>query len=370
MPKRKERMAGYIRESDPALANSTTIESQAKAVREYAKKEGYITVCFYIFDLLKQHIGLREVANTLNDIGIPPPRKPRKGVPHWTAPAIHRIATNPIYTGEVWANRFQRVGNRITMRPKADWIQLPVNTAPALIDKETFDQIQKQLKSNKEEALRNNKHREELGLLRSGHIFCGVCGQRMHVEYPSQAAAKKGSSPLYRCHRKIKGTQGIAQNHSTQIHMPYIDGIAYQKIVEVITNPTWVRGRVEELRAENKPVIVTSDVEHTIETIRQKMQNLYTLAENAPDDEELARLTHRMQELGKQKREAEGLLYELEEDEEERAEMEDEIVKFERWAEKVRPYLADSGYTPTYEELRLAVRILGVKVIVFPTKGE
>src|SRR5438876_1030472 len=42
MPKRRERMAIYIRESDPRLANSTTIESQANLVREYGEKEGYI----------------------------------------------------------------------------------------------------------------------------------------------------------------------------------------------------------------------------------------------------------------------------------------------------------------------------------------
>src|SRR5205807_5303436 len=42
MPKRKERMALYIRESDPRLAISTTIESQAKLVREYGEKEGYL----------------------------------------------------------------------------------------------------------------------------------------------------------------------------------------------------------------------------------------------------------------------------------------------------------------------------------------
>src|SRR5713226_6617122 len=42
MPKRKERMAGYIRESDPSLADSTTIESQAKAVRAYGEKEHYM----------------------------------------------------------------------------------------------------------------------------------------------------------------------------------------------------------------------------------------------------------------------------------------------------------------------------------------
>jgi DNA invertase Pin-like site-specific DNA recombinase len=42
MPKRKERMAGYIRESDPNLASSITIESAAKAVRDYGQKQGYI----------------------------------------------------------------------------------------------------------------------------------------------------------------------------------------------------------------------------------------------------------------------------------------------------------------------------------------
>src|SRR6266702_6393830 len=41
MPKRKDRMAGYIRESDPSLADSETIRSQAAAVRAYGEKEGY-----------------------------------------------------------------------------------------------------------------------------------------------------------------------------------------------------------------------------------------------------------------------------------------------------------------------------------------
>src|SRR6266496_4599451 len=41
MPKRII-MAGYIRESDVNLADSTTIESAAKAVREYGERMGYI----------------------------------------------------------------------------------------------------------------------------------------------------------------------------------------------------------------------------------------------------------------------------------------------------------------------------------------
>lgn len=42
MAKKKEVCAGYIRESDLSLASSTTMDSQAKAVRQHAEKQGYI----------------------------------------------------------------------------------------------------------------------------------------------------------------------------------------------------------------------------------------------------------------------------------------------------------------------------------------
>ena len=53
-------------------------------------------------------------------------------------------------------------------------------------------------------------------------------------------------------------------------------------------------------------------------------------------------------------------------------ELEVELVKFETWAEQVRPFLTDPEYLKTalYDELRLAIRILGIRVTVFPTQGE
>ena len=42
MPKKKERMAIYVRESDISLADSTTIESQAKACREYLSPRHFL----------------------------------------------------------------------------------------------------------------------------------------------------------------------------------------------------------------------------------------------------------------------------------------------------------------------------------------
>jgi hypothetical protein len=255
-------------------------------------------------------------------------------------------------------------------RAEEEWVLLPEGTAPALIDKETFARIQEQFTINREDALRNNNHKEELGLLRAGYISCGVCGRRMQVAYPGTAARENGCTPCYLCRQKSKGALGSVYNHRTQIHVPTVDQAAYEKIMTIVNNPSWVRAKIAELRAKPKPPISKEDVEATIEKITKSLQNLYTLAEDAPDDEELARIRLRMQELGKQKREAEGKLFDLADKEEEQAALEAEIVKFEKWADDVREDFNDPNYTPTYNDLRLAVRILGIKAIVYPTIGD
>jgi len=76
--------------------------------------------------------------------------------------------------------------------------------------------------------------------------------------------------------------------------------------------------------------------------------------------------------LEDRKREAESLLYDASDDEEEREELEKELQKFEKWVTDVKPHLTDPEYmaSASYEELRLAIRILGLRVTVFPTIGE
>lgn len=98
----------------------------------------------------------------LNDLGIPPPRKPKKGVGCWIASAVRPIAENPINIGEVWANQYKRVGKRLVKRPEEEWILLPDGTAPALIDRQTHEKIMGNMMNNKQDSLRNNHHPEEL----------------------------------------------------------------------------------------------------------------------------------------------------------------------------------------------------------------
>jgi predicted nucleic acid-binding Zn-ribbon protein len=144
-----------------------------------------------------------------------------------------------------------------------------------------------------------------------------------------------------------------------------------EKIIAALSEPTVVRKKVAAIRTATKPIVNPTEIEETVADIKQKMKNIYRLAEGATDDETIAHLTERMNELEIQKRETEKLLFVLEDDQEERAEIEKELAKFEEWAAKVQPFLTDREYMSKamYAELRLAIKILGIRVTVFPLHG-
>lgn len=323
-------------------------------------------ICLEIFKMLAEYASLRSIAQRLNDLGIPPPRKAIKSEPHWTPSGIYRMVGNPIYYGEVWGNRFKKVGRVTTPRPKEEWVRLP--DAPAMISKKEWERVQKQFAINREDSARNNKHKdEEVGLLRAGYIFCGICGRRMQVCYPGPAALKNHSSPYYRCRQKAGSNHAI--NHSVQIHLPEIDKLAWQKVVGILINRQKVRSHVEKLKQENKSIIDFDVVEKTIESIETEMKNIFELARHTTTASTMEQLGSLLHELEKQKVAAEILLENLGEDEEERANVEKEIVRFEQWLERVRPDLLNLDYNPTYQEKRRAIHMIGIRVTIYPTNG-
>ena len=105
--------------------------------------------------------------------------------------------------------------------------------------------------------------------------------------------------------------------------------------------------------------------------LQVEMDNLFDLARYATNDKNRERLGMMMQDLERQQREAEGAQFDLADIEEEQAKIEAEIVRFETWVAKVRPNLTNPQYmeTASYEELRLAVRVLGIVVTVSPLQG-
>ena len=343
-----------------------------------------IKVRKFILDCLTEGETLHSISKKLNDLGVPPAGKAKKGEGCWYPLTVRRIAEQPINRGDVYANQYKKVptgkttpdGRRtykMVKRPEEEWILLPPGTAPALISRERHEAIMKQLAYNKQESLRNNHHPAELGLLRGGYIFCGICDKRMTVRYKDNNGKEKGKlPPYYRCYHKEGGAGELIHNHRTQIHMRLIDEVVKEKIIAVLKQPEEVRKKVAAIRQANKPKTTPQEIEETIAAIKQSMQNLYKLAERATDDETIADLAEKMNEREQQKREAEKMLHVLADDAEERAKVEKEVQKFEAWAASVQPFLTDKAYMvqASYAELRLAIRILGIRVIVYPTIGD
>jgi DNA invertase Pin-like site-specific DNA recombinase len=330
-------------------------------------------VVAFIFDLLCEGESFHGIARILNELGIPPRSKAKTSEPHWRATAIRNLVNNPIYTGEVWAHRYTKItqnGKKITHeRPREEWIKLP--DAPAIVDSETFAKVQFNIAANKNESLRNNHHpTSELGLVRNGYCRCGVCARTMILEYPAPAAQLKNTKPAYRCQQRAGKNQGIAHNHNTYIRLDLVDDSVKEKIKETLQDVSWVRAKVAELRKKTKPIVDPVEVHTTIAKLQTEIDNLFDLARYATSDKTRERLGLAMQDLERQQRETEGLLYDIADDEEEKAILEKEIVRFEKWVDEVRPSLLSPEYTPSYEELRFAVRILGIVVTVYPRQGD
>ena len=335
-----------------------------------------VDVALFFCTLIAQGGSLAKAAQTLNAMGVPSANKK-----HWTPETIRRIVSNPILYGQPYANRYKQIGKhkskngkQVTneiMRPMEEWIPLP--PCPAVITKETFTIIQEQIQRNREESVRNNKHTDQLGLLRSGYIFCGICGHQMFVTYPSQSSIRgRVTYPFYTCRRKVGGDTGIVYNHRTQISLPSIEQAVKEKIAETLQKPELIRARTEEIRAAQKPAFDTTSIEETIAGIDRSIQNFYELAKHATTDDMVAGLAQQMNRLEQQKAQAKAMLCDIAETEEQRMDLEVELVKFETWAEQVQPFLTDPKYltTASYDELRLAIRILGIRATVYPTQGE
>lgn len=331
-----------------------------------------IDVAVFFCDILAKGGSLRKACMMLNDMGIPSAKGKL-----WQPQTLRGIVNNPILYGQPYANRYMPVKKKTLengkyshmekIRPCEEWIPLP--PCDPIITRETFDLIQFQIEANKAESLRNNQL-EEPGLARAGYIFCSICGGRMSPHPPSKSS--RSTVNLDECRKRAGTTAELIYNHRILISMRSVDNAVKAKIAETLSHPELIRARVEELRSQRKPVVDVASIHATITDIDRSVENFLELARYATTSGMIASLAQQMNDLENQKRNAEKLLYAIEDAEEEQAEIEAELAKFERWSEKVRPFLTDPAYleTATYDELRLAVRILGIRVTVYPTGGE
>jgi site-specific DNA recombinase len=139
--------------------------------------------------LVEEELTSSGIAKRLSEQGVP--RKKGGDPSGWAQSTVSDMLRNTFYKGVGYYNRTKKVdatqpwmergykdrrpGNLTskTLRPEEEWIPVRV---PAIVDPETWDLAQEQLKKNGQRASRNNKKHSYL--LR-GLLVCGRCGRRM-----------------------------------------------------------------------------------------------------------------------------------------------------------------------------------------------
>src|SRR5687767_4744632 len=129
---------------------------------------------------------IRAIARHLTDDGIPTPR----GGAAWASTVVHGILRHPSYAGMASAWAWRATGETKTIAfDAASAIPLPADTVPALIDRASWEAVQRRLARNKAASSRNALTPES-ALLRGGYARCGYCGRSMRVvSRPNRAQA-------------------------------------------------------------------------------------------------------------------------------------------------------------------------------------
>ncbi len=314
-----------------------------------------------VFLMSEEGMSNRKIALTLTQEGVPT----RHGGP-WAQATISQMLRRREYMGKGYVFRTYTDGNGTEVdRPQEEWVELPEDIIPPIISPERFERVQERLKENKSYSSRSKKTPPS-ELLRCGHAICGICGYRMHVQRNSYV--KKGCTKPkpneYFC-RKNTGGEGLVHHHNVSITVHHLDAAAWELAVKYIKDPSLIANRVEQLREAHK---ITDDGMHIasqLEEVRRKIANLYKLAEAATDDDTMNSLSMRLRDLEKQKRDLEGMLSDIEEEDEIKQMIQEEINHFEAWADKVRPCLGDPMYQASYDEKVLAIRVLGIRARVY-----
>lgn len=183
------------------------------------------------------------------------PSRPRCGKRLWSPCVVHRILSDPVYTGTAYANRHAfvvprkprstgpRAGTATCRkaRPREEWIAIQV---PAIIAESTYQDAKSQLALNSALSFRNNKRNDYL--LRC-LLTCRGCGLAMFgiTTYgkPGQAVHR-----YYKCH----GKDTVARDREcrctqTPAKVEELDAAVWGHVKALLEDPATLAARFEEL---------------------------------------------------------------------------------------------------------------------------
>lgn len=221
----------------------------------------------------EQEVSLFSLAQSLEREGIRSP----SGLPRWNPSTLRQVLKNPIYMGQLYANRIRTVAVRkrgsalgsvspvsrgAVARPRDEWIA--VGSAPAIVSEEQFESVQARLAQNRQFAMRNSK--AEAYLLRA-LVSCGVChlactGRTMHPDYE-----------YYWCKGKAQLLISRRPERCPARYIPalQLDALVWQDLCQVLLHP---ESLTQALQRANGEQWLPQDLQARRRQFRQGQQSL------------------------------------------------------------------------------------------------
>lgn len=251
---------GYIKDTNDK--NALVIDEQAAAVvRE-------------IFSMFLDGMSKNAIVRYLNDHGILCPslykreclglkyQNPQMNMikhPLWCAMTVTSILKNRMYCGDVVQGRYRIKSYKVHVQeavPKDEWY-IVENTHEAIIDRETFEKVQRLLLRDTRTGPQQNKL-----YLFSGFLKCADCGKSM-------TRSKVGDTVYYYCRTYKDQSKGVCTKHTIghdRLEAAVLYAIRQQVYLAVDYSKTieWI----------NRAPLVKSQSKKLIDAIEQKEREL------------------------------------------------------------------------------------------------
>ena len=247
-----------------------------------------------IFQMCVDGMGAKEMVKTLNSEGL----KTNRGR-LWSKNNIYYILKNEAYTGTLVWNRQSKSQGHSTPKDPKEVIRIE-NNHPALVDRETFEKVQRVLRKRSPEITHPRTVNSDY--LLSGFLFCGKCGSRM-----VGCAAKSSRFFYYACHRYLK--QGKDVCPAKLVNKDRLEKLVIDRVkANILTEEnltSLVKLTNEEIRQtkdENREKL--SVIDGQSERLRHRLDKLYDTLETGKL--EMEHLAPRIKELKGQLDKLEG----------------------------------------------------------------
>jgi len=297
----------------------------------------------------------RAIAMALDAEGVPTPR----GKANWSHTSVQGILRNEQYTGEARAYRIEarKINGKETRRKRAfdEQVALPAGTIPPLIDAATFTAAQERLDRNKAEAPRNHTEPERF-LLRSGFITCGYCGHALTTRL-----ARSQTGPRYAFYRVNGGNGHVSCGHYFGISAALLDRAVWSRVTDLLTQPELVAAEAAKRRTVDTSAPRLAEVQAALAATVRQQSNITRAVAQIDDDETTAPLVAELKTLAARKRDLDKEHATLRREQEQWQATQDQLDGLATWVRTVATNLDQLSY----EERRLALTALGVKVRVW-----